>query len=313
MKKAIKHLMVLSLLIQFSCNKDFNDIVPPFTIDPPLEITTDDDGNTILIDEEGNMYYSGGDCERGSPDYGVSGDVIMGLEIPEEMPVSYDLSEFLPPVRSQGAQGSCSAWAVTYYMKALQENLQDVDGEITILSPAYTYNQITMGDCTGTAVTDHLDILLNQGAPIWESFPYTAAECATQPSEDIIALAEENKISEFKGLSGDNMVNEIKALLLDDKPIIISTTLSNEFGAIDLFGVAAYRDHVVNYEETGCHAMLLVGYDDDLNAFNVVNSWGISWGNNGFVWIDYQAFENVVDEAANFRVINGAYVAYDLD
>lgn len=313
MKNAIKFLMVLSLLFQFSCNKDFDDPVPPFSADPPLDISIDDDGNTIATDEEGNMYYTGGDCERGSPEYGVSGDVIMDLEIPEEMPVSYDLSEFLPPIRSQGAQGSCSAWAVSYYMKSLQENLQVVDGEINTLSPAYTYNQITMGNCTGTAVTDHLDILMNQGTPDWESFPYTDTECATQPSEDITTLAEENKISDFKGLSGDNMVNEIKALLLDQKPIIISTTISNEFGALDSFGVSAYREHEVNYDQTGCHAMLLVGYDDDLNAFNVVNSWGTSWGNNGFLWIDYKAFENVTNQSAEFRVINGAYVAYDVD
>lgn len=58
--------------------------------------------------------------------------------------------------------------------------------------------------------------------------------------------------------------------------------------------------------------MLVVGFNDEFNAFKVVNSWGESWGDNGFVWIDYKAFENISDENSSFRVINQAYVAYDL-
>ena len=58
--------------------------------------------------------------------------------------------------------------------------------------------------------------------------------------------------------------------------------------------------------------MLVVGFSDEYNAFKLVNSWGEDWGDNGFVWIDYQAFENVSAPSASFRVINQAYVAYDL-
>ena len=57
--------------------------------------------------------------------------------------------------------------------------------------------------------------------------------------------------------------------------------------------------------------MLVVGYSDEYNAFKVVNSWGENWGSDGFVWIDYAAFENASDPSANFRVINNAYVAYN--
>jgi C1A family cysteine protease len=108
------------------------------------------------------------------------------------------------------------------------------------------------------------------------------------------------------------MVNEMKTLLTQQTSIIISTTISQEFGKSDDFGEAAYREHVVNYSETGCHTMLVVGYSDFNNAFKVVNSWGTDWGNNGFVWIDYKAFDNVTDSTANFKVINEAYIAYDV-
>ena len=35
------------------------------------------------------------------------------------------------------------------------------------------------------------------------------------------------------------------------------------------------------------HAILIVGWDDDKNAWLIKNSWGTDWGENGYAWIDY--------------------------
>lgn len=265
----------------------------------------------IFTDDEGNEFYTGASCVRGSPNYGVSEFVVENLVIPTDLPAKFDLSEFLPPVRSQGQMGSCTSWAVSYYMKSLQENIQN--NTSNILSPAYTYNQISQGICGGTGIQATLNILKEKGVCSWEEFPYSETDCTTQPDEIDDAEAAENKISDYKGLSGMNMVDEIKTLLTQQSSIMISVTISKQFGAIDSFGQAAYREHTVNYSETGCHSMLLVGYDDFYNAFKVVNSWGPDWGNAGFVWIDYKAFDNVTDESAGFRVINGAFIAIDAE
>ena len=40
----------------------------------------------------------------------------------------------------------------------------------------------------------------------------------------------------------------------------------------------------------GGHAMVVIGYDDGLKAFEVMNSWGKGWANQGFVWIRYDDF-----------------------
>ncbi len=41
-------------------------------------------------------------------------------------------------------------------------------------------------------------------------------------------------------------------------------------------------------ENWGGHAMLIVGYDDDKEAVQVLNSWGKGFGNNGYFWIKYE-------------------------
>jgi hypothetical protein len=47
------------------------------------------------------------------------------------------------------------------------------------------------------------------------------------------------------------------------------------------------------------HAMVVVGYDDDKHggAFEVQNSWGTNWGNDGYIWITYNDFARFVDQA----------------
>jgi hypothetical protein len=45
--------------------------------------------------------------------------------------------------------------------------------------------------------------------------------------------------------------------------------------------------------------MCVVGYDDGKygGAFEIQNSWGTDWGNDGYIWIKYQDFANWVREA----------------
>ena len=37
----------------------------------------------------------------------------------------------------------------------------------------------------------------------------------------------------------------------------------------------------------GGHAMLIIGYDDDLQSFKILNSWGKNWGFNGIHYMSY--------------------------
>lgn len=273
-----------------------------------------ENSETEFVSEDGSVYATGLTC-LASGEYQLDiNNTLENLVIPPTLPDNYDLSEFLPPIGNQGTQPSCVSWAVTYYMKSLQERIAAPApyDETTIMSPAYTYNQITMGNCSGTSIAETLDVLKDKGTCTFLDFPYNALSCSSQPSLSIDQLAQANKISDYKYLSGNNMVSEMKTLLTQQKPIVIAAYLTKKFGKVDNFGIHAYREHVVEYDKGSCHAMLVVGYSDNYNAFKVVNSWGANWGDGGFVWIDYEAFHNVSIPNASFRVINQAIIANDL-
>ncbi|SKB81705.1 Papain family cysteine protease [Salegentibacter holothuriorum] len=305
-------LLIFALILSLTgCYNDRDDLDPSGNNNSP-EVPQETDNQFVA--EDGEIYFTGLDC-TGNGNYILdSENLLEDLSIPNTLPETFDLSKFLPPVGNQGDLGSCTSWATSYYMKSFQEKIESglPYSEATIFSPSYTYNQLTSNDCGGTSIQETLALIEEQGVAALELFPYTENECTTQPNETITEAAEEARIADYKALSGENMVAEMKTLLTQQQPIIIGAVLSPEFGKTDSFGLTAYREHNVNYEDVTCHAMLVVGFNDEFNAFKLVNSWGESWGDNGFVWIDYQAFENVADTNASFRVINQAYVAYDL-
>jgi hypothetical protein len=55
----------------------------------------------------------------------------------------------------------------------------------------------------------------------------------------------------------------------------------------DFFGYGSGVYHRTNDHFDGIHCVLLVGYDDNQQAWLVKNSWGTGWGMNGFGWIGY--------------------------
>lgn len=270
-----------------------------------------------FVDKEGNKYYTG---LTTSFCYGYNSGsandtlVLKDLVVPDSLPAFFDLSDDLPPVGDQGKQSSCVAWATGYYLKSYQEKIK-YDHEYndsTIMSPSFVYNQLTKGDCSGTEIHSALMFLKDEGICSIEKLPYSDESCDIYPSEEAINEAANIKISNFKTLSGENMVDEMKTLILMQKPIVVAVALDKEFGVTDSYGISAYREHTVTKDDIeGAHAMLVTGYSDEYKAFKLVNSWGEGFGDDGFVWIDYKAFENVLTPGYDFKVICSAYVAFN--
>jgi hypothetical protein len=92
----------------------------------------------------------------------------------------------------------------------------------------------------------------------------------------------------------EERVEPVKKSLSEGKPVIIAIHSYSFRQDVDVWRV---RQYPFTFE--GYHAMCVIGYDDEKygGAFEVQNSWGTDWGNNGYIWITYNDFANYAYEA----------------
>lgn len=228
------------------------------------------------------------------------------------LPSSYDIStnsataQYFPPIGDQGAIGSCTAFATTYYQFTNEANKLKNEATVSsnIYSPRWTYNYINGGHDDGSSLYDAYLVLKNQGAMYNADWTYngnSASYSFVWPDnlpKMREALTYRSKVSN-KYVSSSNLdnINTIKSEIASGKVGVICTKSSGWAIKYDNNGQQAIV-RGSNYG-SGSHAMAVVGYDDNYQitvngqtltgAFKLANSWGSSWGNNGYIWVVYDA------------------------
>jgi hypothetical protein len=259
----------------------------------------------------------------------------------EPLQTKISLEHLFPPIGDQGQYGTCVVWSVGYNLKTA---LNAIEKGWTQTDLAKTSNQTSPKDlwmaipsgkkgskCNGTNFEPALDALISSGAASLSSVPYTGlGNCDGTKVGDA-----NNKITNYRKIASENSgltVDNFKGYLNAGRPISIGAKLGDRFMAWDSPAILSSDTYNNPGMQHAYHAMVLVGYDDDKNAFRVRNSWGAtSWGDNGSIWVDYNFFckefcfaafvaQNVNDVSVGTGGIEGdltsgydllAYYAYD--
>lgn len=203
------------------------------------------------------------------------------------LPAAYLLQ--MPPVRNQGTEGSCVAFAVAYYARSAEQYYKtgatSFSDATNSFSPEYVFNQVKIdASCSGSAVVNSLDLIKNQGVCTWQSMPYTPYGCSTLPDAAQTAEAANYKITSYSRIINSDQT-AIKAVLAANHPVIASFTIDPSFYSATTGFI--WKSLTGN---SGSHTMALCGYNDAIHAYKAVNSWGTSWGDAGYIWIDYDFF-----------------------
>ena len=218
------------------------------------------------------------------------------------IPANIDLSNGEPPVGDQGQQGSCVAWATGYYYKSYQEG-KDHGWDLTTpdhqFSPAFIYNQINGGSDNGSTISDAMKLIRREGCDTLSEFPYNDQDYTTQPTDTQLQEAlpyRSVSYAEFFSGQGNANIDELKKYLATGDTIVF---------AIPVYSNFMYAPDDPNYvvgtkkkgRYFGGHAIQCVGYNDTLQAFKIINSWGTGWGYNGFTNVSYDFIQQYAWEA----------------
>jgi hypothetical protein len=222
------------------------------------------------------------------------------------LPEAANLQKFAPTVGDQGHQGSCVAWSSAYAARTIEEAARTGEDPNSLrFSPSFLYNQIGLDNCDGSYIERAMEFMTKSGSIPYDQFPYNDRDCSKQPDQQQLEEAHQYRMRGFNRLTpGDrNDVIDLRAIkenVSQGAPVVIGMQVGGTYME-DMMGKDVWIPTAEDRSMAGFggHAQCVVGYDDRKygGAFLIMNSWGPSWGNNGFAWVRYPDFRHFVREA----------------
>ncbi len=220
------------------------------------------------------------------------------------LPASVSLLKYAPKRLHQGSQGSCVGWASSYAARTILEaQASGANPDDVAYSPSFLYNQIALPGCQGAYMNNAMETLHQAGDLPFSKFRYDERTCNRTPTRDQLAEAARHRIKGYnrltQGASNYGVdIQGIKQHLAQGAPVVIGMLVGGTF-MHQMVGRSTWHPTQRDYSGYGFsgHAMCVIGYDDNRQAFQLMNSWGSEWGQNGVAWIGYRDFEHFTKEA----------------
>ena len=200
------------------------------------------------------------------------------IPIPKGLPDRWDWREIgvgLPAARNQSSCGSCWAFGT---IAAVEGAIAIFDQEIVNLSEQHVVDCNGKGYGCGGGYWAY-QMLVNPGAAMEQDYPYQARNQSCRGNQ----VSHPYQIDDYYDIPGYD-VDAMKAAIYQYG--VIGVTMS-VCGSIPGYGGGVYDSNECNWRATN-HIVAIVGWDDNVQhnkgkgVWFVRNSWGGSWGENGY-------------------------------
>lgn len=228
----------------------------------------------------------------------------------KEFPKTVDLRQWCSPIEDQRQLGSCTAHAavgvVEYFERRAKGKHLDAS-RLFVYKTTRDLLQVT-GD-TGAWLRNAMAALVLCGVPDERYWPYTdGPEFDVEPPQFVYSVADNFEALKYFAHDPLSQHRQRKEVLASVKEYL-AAGVPSMFG---FFGYASFdagnapgaiplpTDQELNGDPAWGHAVIAVGYDDNMKITNrydsrttqgallIRNSWGPTWGQQGYGWMAYE-------------------------
>lgn len=196
------------------------------------------------------------------------------------LPSELDLRPQLQPVRNQGEEGTCVGHALASGVLGFWQTKTGFNRILSVRDSYASGRAMALVNASeGVYIRDALHAAYRHGTceeTYWPYKPYGPGE--PKPNYELSKL--ENRLKGYANVGTSESV--VKRALVENGALITCLMVTEGFDSPDKGFRASRRGY-----ERGYHAVAIVGYSDDKQAWLIRNSWGTWWGDKGYCWLPY--------------------------
>jgi C1A family cysteine protease len=206
---------------------------------------------------------------------------------PITLPASVDLRQLCSPVENQGKIGSCTANALVGALEFLEKKDKRKYINLSRLFVYYNERVIehSVKEDAGAIIRDGIKTLVKQGVCSETKWPYKKSNLFSKPVAACYSEALDHQVASYHRILS---LDEMRQCLAEGYPFVFGFTVYSGFFSDEVTKTGVLNMPKPDETYEGGHAVVAVGYNDTQKTFLVRNSWGKSWGMEGYFTMPYE-------------------------
>lgn len=206
-----------------------------------------------------------------------------------------DMRSKCPPIEDQLNIGSCTSQALVGNIEFLQLK---AGKPLLNLSRLFVYynERLLENDVrrdSGAMLRDGIKTLVQYGVCPESTWPYKVRAFAHKPTKNAYTRARDRRIAAYFRLG---TLEQMLRCLSDGFPFVFGFTVYESFESREVQQSGILSIPGMDEKAIGGHAVMAVGYNIDKKIFIIRNSWGTSWGMDGYFTMPFRYVELLADD-----------------